>query len=111
MKSGFTAVVLTIAFFGGSSIAIADQCSSDDFGQMKVGLEWVANNPGARACAVDRVLHKGETAYDAFAHCNDNAFYGQGPIGSTQLNDKYVRCAPNICNWLKSQNPAWSPAC
>jgi hypothetical protein len=111
MTSGRTAVVLTIAFLGGSSIAIADECSSSDFGQMKVGLEWVVNDPGARACAVDRVLHKSEAAYDAFAHCNDKAFYGDGLIGSTQLNDKYVRCAPEVCSWLKAQNPPWSPAC
>lgn len=76
--------------------------------KVQTNLEWTINNPGARACAVDKILHHGKNAYNAFAACND-AFRDRGLIRSNS-ND-YKDCNANVCNWFTAQIPPWSPAC
>lgn len=85
-------------------------CPERDWAEVKRNLEYTANTPGPenRGCAEVKV-HSGKTAYDAFKDCN-GAFRGPGLIGGRN-KDLYTNCAPYVCNWFRSQNPPWSPAC
>jgi len=76
-------------------------------------LQHTANTPGPndRGCAEVRV-HGGETAFDAFKHCNHNlrsdAVGGvAGDLGSPA--DAYAKCHDHAVDWFKAQNPPWSP--
>lgn len=114
----FTALVLAaaLATYGAANGQDESTCWNDtncpcrDWARVKGDLEAVANTPGPinRGCAEVRV-HGGETAYDAFKNCSSR-FRGPGLTGGENA-DRYRQCAPYICNWFRSQNPAWSPAC
>jgi hypothetical protein len=89
-----------------------DKCPCRDWADVLANLEHTANTPGPdnRGCAEVRV-RGGETAYDAFKHCNA-ALGDTNLFGSPQfVGDEYRNCAPYVCNWFPRQKPPWSPAC
>jgi hypothetical protein len=86
------------------------QCPCRDWAEVQKNLEFTANTlgPSNRGCVEIR-MHGGETAYEAFKHCN-SAFSAPGLIGGRN-KDLYNNCARYVCNWFMAQKPPWSPAC
>jgi hypothetical protein len=109
---GIAISFLSVAFVSHAAYSEDAQCPDRVWASVKQNLEFTANTPGPdnRGCAEVRV-HGGETAYDAFKHCNPSLKNPglRGFFGTP--SDDYTHCGPQVCNWFKAQNPPWSPAC
>jgi hypothetical protein len=98
-----TSLVCTLALTTCLPVRFAEggQCTNGMWLKVLTDLEWTVKNDGAHKCVVDKI-HGGETAYDAFKHCND-AFTDRGAIHT--ISNDYRDCGTEACNWFKAQNP------
>ena len=87
-------------------LASAEDCPQGKWLKVLTNLEWTMNNADAHKCAVDEVINDGKTASDAFKDCNHSTNKDIDDAGK-QFDD----CGAEVCNWLKTRNPPWDPAC